>query len=173
VSAAAISAFSVGAEHDVALVAEGGAERAERVEVRVQPPAADRVAAGRRHVGVAEARQERACEQERGADALGVRAVDVRVAVDARRAQAHLVVVAPLDAHADPAQHAQHRLDVPDARDVADHDLLGGQHRGGEDRQRAVLVAGGDDRAFQRRAAVDDELLHTWGRRRRGQRALG
>ena len=45
--------------------------RAEGVEVGIQPPAADDVAAGRRHLGAAEARQQRAGEQERGADALG------------------------------------------------------------------------------------------------------
>ena len=45
-------------------------------------------------------------------------------------------------------------------RDVADHDLVLGQDRGGEDGQGTVLVAGRDDRAGQRDASVDDELLH-------------
>ena len=36
-------------EFDVALALDGRAERAERVEVRIEPPAADHVAAGRRH----------------------------------------------------------------------------------------------------------------------------
>ena len=40
----------------------------EGVEVRVEAPAADEVAAGRRHVRLAEAGQERSREQERRAD---------------------------------------------------------------------------------------------------------
>ena len=139
-------------------------ERAEGVEVRVQAAAADDVAAGRRHVGLAEAGQQRAGEQERGADALGVRAVDVR----RRRSTPAAHSATSLSSrhstsHADALEHAQHRLDVADPRHVAHDDLLGGQDRGGEDRQGAVLVAGGDDRAAQRHAAVDDELLHDEG----------
>ena len=91
-------------------------------------------------------------------------------------AQMHdLVVVAPLGRRPEAAQHAQHRLDVADARDVAHDDLVGRQDRGGEDRQGAVLVPGGRDGAAQRHAAVDDELLHdVRGRRARGRdRRLG
>ena len=97
VSAAAISAFSVAitegssirksqgpqaqrrrGEHDlVAAVVDGRAERAERVEVRVEPAAADHVAAGRGHLRRAEARQQRAGEQERGPDPLGQARVDL------------------------------------------------------------------------------------------------
>ena len=47
-----------------------GAERPEGVEVRVEAAAADHVAARRRHLRAAEARQQRPGEQERGADAL-------------------------------------------------------------------------------------------------------
>jgi hypothetical protein len=49
---------------DVAPGLVDGAERPEGVQVRVQSPAAYDVAAGRRHVGAAEARQQRAGEQE-------------------------------------------------------------------------------------------------------------
>src|SRR5919204_518862 len=85
----------------------------------------------------------------------GVLAVDVRLGLDAGGAEADLVLVAPLDRDADAAQHAQHRLDVADPRDVAHDDLLGREDRGGEDRQSAVLVPGGNDRATERHAAVD------------------
>jgi hypothetical protein len=122
---------------------------------------------------VPEAREERAREQERGADARRVLAVDVGLGVDAGGAEADLVLVPPLDRDADAAQHAQHRLDVPDARDVADDDLLGREDRGGQDRQGAVLVSGGNNRATERHAAVDDELLHKDRRRARGIRRLG
>jgi hypothetical protein len=164
---------ALGGEEDVAAVLEARSERAEGVEVRVQAPPADDVAAWRRHVRMPETRQQGPGEQERGADALGVPAVDVRLAVDARGAQDDLVVVPPLGAHADAAEHPQHRVDVADARHVAHHDLLGGQHRGGEDRKGTVLVAGRDHRAAQRNAAVDDELLHEGARLEGGVQALG
>ena len=107
VSAAAISAFSVPItdgssmkkstasqaavrrlDADLArAVLDAGAERDERVQVRVQPAAADDVAARRRHQRRAEARQQRARGQERGADALGDAGVDRR-GRDAPRAAA-------------------------------------------------------------------------------------
>ena len=61
---------------------------------------------------------------------------------------------------ADRREDLEHRLDVADARDVAHDDLVLGEDAGGEDRQRAVLVAGRHHRAGQRDAAFDDELLH-------------
>jgi hypothetical protein len=104
-----------------------------------------------------------------------VLAVDLGVAVDVGGADQQLVVVAPFGARAEPAQHLEHRLDVADPRHVAHDDLLGGEHRGGQYRQRAVLVAGGCDDATKRHAAVDDELLHdVRGRRfRERDRRLG
>ena len=88
VSAAAISTFSVAITDGSSMNTSVGrrprgalstisrpqstlrAHRAERVEVRVEAPATDHVAAGRRHHGAAEAREQRAGEQERGADLL-------------------------------------------------------------------------------------------------------
>ncbi len=88
-SAAAISAFSVAitdgssirksqalrpfgaVKLDVAAVVDLGTERLERVEVRVEAAATDHVAARRRHQRAAVAREQRAGEQEGGADALG------------------------------------------------------------------------------------------------------
>ena len=58
-------------------VLDVGAEGDEGVEVRVEAAAADDVAAGRRHQGGAEARQQRAGEQEGRADALGEVGVDL------------------------------------------------------------------------------------------------
>ena len=67
-----------------------------------------------------------------------------------------------MPAHVDtePVEQRQHRVDVADARHVGEHELGVGQDRGRQDRQRAVLVAGGHDRSAQRRAALNDELLH-------------
>ena len=112
-------------------------------------------------------------EQERGADPLGVLAVDVRVRVTSAAHSDELVVGAPFDAHADAVEHAQHRVDVADPRHVADDDLVGGQDAGGEDRQRGVLVPRGHDRPTERHTAIDDELLHDRVRQGRLSRALG
>ena len=159
-------------QDDVALLREPGAQGTEGVEVGIEPPAADDVASRRGHLGVAEAGEQRPGEQERRPDAGRMLAIDRRLGVDVGRAEADLVVIAPVDRDPEAAQDAQHRLDVADARDVAHDDLLGRQDRGGENRQRAVLVTGGNNRAAERHAAVDDELLHT-RRRARGIRRLG
>ena len=62
-------AQAVGAHVVAAVQPHLGAELGERVDVRVEAPAADHVAARRRHARAAEARQQRPGEQERGADA--------------------------------------------------------------------------------------------------------
>ena len=77
-----------------------------------------------------------------------------------RGAQRDLVLVAPGDAHAEVLEQREHRVDVADARDVADHELLLGQQRGRQDRQRGVLVARRHDRARERIAALYYELVH-------------
>ena len=115
-------------DDDVALVPEARAERGEAVEVRVEAPAADHVAPGRRHRRAAEAREQRPGQQERGADRLGAAAVDLRVRVDVGGAQADLVIAQPLHRDAEPFEHGEHRLDVADPRDVADDDLLARKH---------------------------------------------
>ena len=141
-------------------------ERAEGVEVRVQAPAADDVAAGRRHDRAAGAGQQRAGEQERRADLLGQVDVDLAaLAVDAgRRTATTSFWPRHSTRDAEVGEDVEHGLDVPNSRDVAQDDLFVGQDRGGEDRERAVLVAGGDDGAAERHAALDDEFLHERGR---------
>ena len=136
-----------------------GAQGAEGVQVRVEPAAADHVAAGRRHVGPAEAREQRAGQQEGRADALGQRGVD-RGVRDLVAADGDHVLVAPLGAGPEVHEQLDHRLHVADARHVAQHDLLRRQQRGGEGRQRSVLVAGGNEGPREGRPAFDDELLH-------------
>ena len=56
-----------------------------------------------------------------------------------RRASSHL--------GAERGEQVEHRLRVPDARDVVQHDLVLGQEGAGEQGQRGVLVAGRDDGA--------------------------
>ena len=68
------------------------------------------------------------------------------------------------DLHAKPLEQRDLGLGVADPRHVGEHDLLVGEQAGGEDRERRVLVARGDDLARERGAALDDELLHRSGR---------
>ena len=150
---------------------DGGAHGAERVEVRVEPAAADDVAARRRHVGAAEAGQQRPGEQEGRAYALG------QVAIDRGRshpggAQADLVVGA-VHPHADVLEQAEHGVDVADPRHVRDDHLLLGEERGSQHGQSRVLVASGDDRAGQGRPALDHELLHKASAGRPGREVGG
>ena len=160
-------------EDDVALEVVDRAETLERIEVRVESAAADDVAARRGHHGTAEARQQRAREQERGPDQLTQGAIDAGIRFHRARTQRHLVAGAPVDADADALEQLQHRRHVPDARDVRDDDLLLGEQAGGQDRQRGVLVAGGRDASRQRYAAFDNELLHGRERPLKPPRALG
>ena len=181
VAAAAISAFSVPItdgssmkkshglqaavgrlDLDVLAVLDGRAERAEGVEVRVQPAAADHVAARRRHRRAAEARQQRAGGQERGADALGERGIDLRL-VHVGGAQHDGVGLGPLDRHAEVGEQLEQGLGVADPRHVVQRHPLLGEQRAGQQRQRGVLVSGGHDGAGQRHAAFDHELLHRGG----------
>ena len=178
VSAAAISAFSVpitegssmkiaagaealggGAELDPAIAVDPGAEVLEGVEVGVEAAAADEVAAGRRHPRLAEAGQQRAGEQERGADLLGELLVDGDVG-DAGGAEPDAVVGDPRDLDPEPLEQGDLRFGVADPRHPVQQQLLLGEQAGGEDRQRRVLVAGDGHLAGERHAALDDEFLH-------------
>ena len=172
-----------GVEQDVAPGGDLGTHRAEGVQMRVQPPTTDDVASGRRHDGAAKAGKQRPGQQEGGADLLrqlgvhldrggagGVvvpaRLVGPRGLVHDRRAERHVVGAEELHAHADRAEDREHRVDVADARDIADDHLLLGEEAGGEDRQRGVLVTRRCQRPLERDAAVDDELLHAASRLR-------
>ena len=70
------------------------------------------------------------------------------------------MLLAPLELDAQTLEQREHRVDVLDARHVAHDDLLLGEQGGRECGQRAVLVPGGNDRAGERPAAFDHELLH-------------
>ena len=119
---------------DVAVEVEVRPERAERVEVRIEPAATDHVTARRGHHGAAEARQQRPREQERRPDALRQRAVDLHaVGTQVAGTERDLVLTGPRDAHAHVVEQPEHRLDVLDARHVADDDLVLREHARGED----------------------------------------
>ena len=119
-------------------------------DVDIHRPRADRAAAGQRHVGAAEARQQRAQHQDRGAHGLD-QLVGREILAD--RARIDLDAHALIDGHRH--AHAPEQLDgggdVLQVRHVADRDRSVGQQRAGQDRQRRILGAGNAHLALERR----------------------
>ena len=68
--------------------------------------------------------------------------------------------IAAVDDDAEVLEQDEERLGVADPRHVVEHDLLGREQAGGEERQGRVLVSGGYDGARERHPAFDDELFH-------------
>ncbi len=108
----------------------------------VEAAAADEVAARRRHAGLAEAGEQRAGEEEGGADLFRELLVD-RDFGDAGGAEAEAVVGHPGGLDPEPLQQGDLRLGVADPRHAVQQQLLLGEQAGGDDRQRRVLVARG------------------------------
>ena len=138
------------------------AELREGVNVGVEAPAADHVAARRRDDGTPEARQQGAGEQERGANLAAEVGIELGLR-DPGAVDPDLVRPGPDGVRAEVGEELDHHLDVTDAREVRQPHLLGGEHGRGEDRQRAVLVSGRADRAGERATTLDDERLHEAG----------
>ena len=61
-------------------------------------------------------------------------------------------------------QDLQHVMRVAQIRHVMEDALLSGQQRRGQDRQSRILRAADLDRAGERMAAVNEDLIHTWQR---------
>ena len=135
-----------------------GAHVDEGVEVRVEAAAPDEVAAGRGHVGLAEARQERPGEQERRADS-GREVLVGRNFGHARGLEAKLVVGAPFGLNAEGFQNGDLGLRIADARHVRELQLFVREQACGEDRQGRVLVSGSGDLPREGLAAVDNEFV--------------
>ena len=150
------------AQNERVVELEARAELLEREEVRVDAASADDVAARRGQLDLAAAREQRAREQDRGADLPAERRVELGrpqlLRVDRER-----VAGRPLGAGADGLDELDERLDVADARDVLEVHRVLAEERRGDDRQRGVLVAGGADAAGERVPALDDELLCAHG----------
>ena len=136
-----------------------GAELGEGVDVRVEPPPADHVAARRRHAGPAEAREQRAGEQERGADLA--RRARHRARARRRRRRGR----APRSRRSTRLRRRAPEISaiiVSTSRirgTLREHDRLAREQARGEHRQGAVLVPGGTDPAAQGLAALDHEGL--------------
>ena len=67
----------------------------------------------------------------------------------------NLVRPDPVGVGAEVVEELEHRLDVGDARDVAQRDGLGRQQARSENRQRPVLVSGRPDPPVEGAAALD------------------
>ena len=124
------------------------AQPRERVDVRIETAPPDHVAARRRDGRAPEPREQRAGEQERRAHACAELRVEL-VPGHVRRMDAHLVRAGPRDLGAELVEQVEHRLHVADARHVRERHRLARQQRRGQDRQRAVLVAGRLDGSAQ------------------------
>ena len=106
-----------------------GAEAREGVDVGVEPPAPDHVAAGRRHDRLAPAREQRPGEQDGRADARAELGVELVLAHVLGHDADDPV---PLDVHLDAevGDQLEHRRDVADGRDVREgHRLVGEEAR--------------------------------------------
>ena len=146
---------------------DGGAELLQREEMGVHPAPADDVAARRGQGDRAEPREHRAGQQDRRADLGAERRVE-RLGAQRPGCRPARVFAAVHSACAPrSSEQREHRLDVADAGDVVELDDAVGEHGGGEDRERGVLVAGGADGAAQRTTAADEKA------RRHGQSCRG
>ena len=125
------------------------------MDVRIEPAASDHVATRRRHDRTTVARKQRPREQEGGTDLARERVVDLVAHVAG--VHPHLVGSDPVGIGAERDEQPQHRLDVSDPRHVLERDLLVGEQARRQDRQGAVLVAGGAHAARERMAALDHE----------------
>ena len=67
--------------------------------------------------------------------------------LDAGGAEHHLIGAAPVHLYPEVAQELEHRLDVANPRDIAQHDLVLGEEACCKHGQRGVLVARRDHRA--------------------------
>ena len=125
--------------------------------MRVEAPPADDVAAGRRQRHLAAAGEQRPGQQDRGADPRAEFGIEIGGA-DVLGVDRERVARLPFGRGADRADQFDQRLGVADARHVLQRDRMLGEQRGGDDRQRRVLVAGRLDRAREPVAAFNDVL---------------
>ncbi len=128
-------------------------------DMNVHRPRTDGTAAGQRHIGLAEARQQRPEHQDRRAHGLH-QLVGRDVFGDAARIHHHALLLAQRHLHAHARQQLDHRGDVLQVRHVAHLDRFIGQQGGGEDGQRRVLRAGNAYFPGESRSAGNLQLVH-------------
>ena len=144
---------------EIAVLLQPRAESLQAEHVRIDAPAADLIAAGVADARLALAGEQRTHEDQATAHALEQRGVR-RGRGDPARAQRHRVGIVAVDLHAEPLHQRQHGADVGDVGKVVETNRLVGEQRGGDQRKGGVLVAARRDRAPERHAAFDDELVH-------------
>ena len=135
-----------------------GAEPLEREKVRVDAPAADDVAARRRQLDLAAAREQRAGQQDRRANLPAELGIELRRSRTSSRGCAACCARSirrstPIDAISSTSVSTSRMRGT-----FVERDRMLGQQRRADDRQRGVLVAGGTDRAGELVSALDDEL---------------
>ena len=147
------------------------AHRLQAGDVDVHRPRADGAAAGQRHVGAAESRQQRPEHQDRGTHRLD-QLVGREVFADRARIDLDAHALVDRHRHAHAAEQFDRRGDVLQVRHVADRHRPVGQQRAGQDRQRRILGAGDAHFALERNAALDLEFIHARGVPRAARRPL-
>ena len=140
---------------------EAGAHGAESAEVEIDRPVPEVVPTRERHPHRAATGEEEAEDDDRGPHLLeelvGPRRHQLAIG---RSGHAHIPVVEALDLRTDTAQHLGHDVDVGDARDVGEHSAALGEQAARHQLQRRILRAACPDRAPERAAGLDDDLIH-------------
>jgi hypothetical protein len=142
------------------------------LDVLVDRPRADGATAGQRHLGVAEACQQRAQGQHRGAHGLHEFVGGLGVA-EVAGVQAHGAVVVPLGRHAHVAHQLEHGRHVLQARHVVQRHGLVGQQRRAQFGQRGVLGAGNEYFAAELSPAANQKFVHRNSSEIRGPTGAG
>eukprot|EP01137_Pigoraptor_chileana_P029746 Opistho-2@15329 len=146
-------------DHVAVLDHDLGAHRLQALDVLVDRPRADGAAARQRHLGMAEARQQRAQRQHRGAHGLHQFVGGLGIA-ELAGVQAHGAVVVGLGRHAHVAHQLEHGRHVLQARHVVQHHGLVGQQRRAQLGQRGVLGAGNEHFAAKLTPAANQKFVH-------------
>ncbi len=155
---------------DVALVqVDVGAERAQRLQVQVDRPRADRAAAGQAHLGVAGAGEQRAEHVERGAhladEIVGGEGAGHLRGVQHRLGTRHALALVDVDAQPAKQLRQEPRVGQPGHVGEAQR-LVGKQARRHQLDGRVLRPADGDD-PLQPGAAGDRNAVHEAPRRAR------
>jgi hypothetical protein len=132
------------------------AQPPQRVHVRADGAPRGKIAARRRDVRLADARQQRTEQQHRAAQPAHERAVG-RVCPQRLRPDLHRGGADAFDVGPEVHEQPRHHLHVADARHVGEHALLFGEEARREQRQRGVLVAFHGHPALEPVAAFDEE----------------
>ena len=137
-------------------------------KVRIDATPADDIAARGRQSDAAASREERPREQDRRTNARAQHGIE-RARLHDLRLDDERVARGPLGGDAEGVHELDQRLAVANSWYVFEGDLLIGEERCGDDRQRGVLVSRWMDRAGERASTFDDvaerggQWMSEWG----------